>query len=71
MDKVDCLGEMCPIPFLKFKDYLENKKNFIIVVDHSCAKDRIEKFCKNNNIKYSIIEVLNGVWEIEILTYGI
>lgn len=66
MEIVDCLGEICPIPFLIFNKKLKESKEFTIVVDHSCAKEKIETYCKNNNINFFTNEPFNGIWEITI-----
>lgn len=65
----ECFGEICPIPFLKFERYLFNLKKdekFTMIIDHSCAKVKIENYCKDNKIKFEIVEPLNGIWEITV-----
>lgn len=69
MIKVDCLGEMCPVPLLKFKSemqQIENGETVMFVTDHSCAKTNITNYCEINKLNYEINEVLNGVWEITV-----
>ncbi|ACZ01194.1 sulfurtransferase TusA family protein [Streptobacillus moniliformis] len=65
----ECFGEICPIPFLKFEKIfkeINTGENFTIIVDHSCAKVKIENFCKNKNIRFKIFEPINGIWEITV-----
>lgn len=66
---LDCLGDMCPVPYLKAKKKLEGIKqgdSVLLVTDHSCvARSVTEKLEKE---KYTVDEeeVMNGVWEITI-----
>ncbi|CAM3232917.1 sulfurtransferase TusA family protein [Streptobacillus felis] len=65
----ECFGEICPIPFLKFEKIYNNLnegEKFTIIVDHSCAKVKIENHCKNLQIKVEIVEPINGIWEITV-----
>ncbi|MDW7662014.1 MAG: sulfurtransferase TusA family protein [Bacillota bacterium] len=69
MNKIDCFGDICPIPILKMQHELEILKpgeSFEMVVDHSCVIESIQDSLKKTNIKYEIEEVMNGVWEIII-----
>lgn len=69
MNKIDCFGDMCPIPILKMQHELETLKpgeSFEMVVDHSCVIESIQDSLKKTNIEYEIEEVMNGVWEIII-----
>lgn len=66
---LDCLGDMCPIPYLKAKKELAGigkGDSVMLVTDHSCvARSVSEKLAKE---RYLIDEeeVMNGVWEITI-----
>ena len=69
MVKIDCFGDICPIPILKIKKQLEITaidESFMVVTDHSCVSASIEEFLKTSKTEYEIDEVMNGVWEIII-----
>lgn len=70
MKKIDCFGDICPVPLLKMKNELKNisvGESFQLVVDHSCVIESIKDYLSNiQNVHYEIDEVLNGVWEITI-----
>ncbi len=69
MVKIDCLGDMCPVPVLRLKnvmDSLRKGEEYMLVTDHSCTIFNIEAFCKANNLSCDIDEVINGIWEITI-----
>jgi len=69
MVKIDCLGDMCPVPVLRLKtviDSIKNGEECMLVTDHSCTISNIEAFCKANNLKFDTEEVINGVWEVII-----
>lgn len=69
MEKIDCLGEYCPIPILRIKEHLKKSSKgepFMVVTDHSCVLQSIEDYCKKIKLDIDIDEVINGVWEITI-----
>jgi len=69
MNKLDCFGDICPIPLLKMQHQIENLAtgdSFQMVVDHSCVIESIKETLKKSTLIYEIDEVLNGVWEITI-----
>ncbi len=69
MVKIDCLGDMCPVPVLRLKNVIQSIKNgekCMLVTDHSCTLSNIDAFCKANGLSHSADEVMNGVWEITI-----
>lgn len=69
MIKIDCFGDICPIPIIKIKKQLEITEigeSFMVVTDHSCVSASIEEFLKSSKTNYEIDEVMNGVWEIII-----
>ncbi|WP_374015970.1 sulfurtransferase TusA family protein [Paenibacillus thiaminolyticus] len=69
MIEIDCLGEVCPVPVMMLKKHQEairGGEQVLIVTDHSCAKVSIGDYCRSNNLKCSVHEVINGVWEITI-----
>lgn len=69
MVKIDCLGDMCPVPVMRLKNAIDSIKNgeeCMLVTDHSCTISNIKSFCKANDLKYETEEVINGVWEVTI-----
>ena len=60
---LDCFGDICPIPVIKVQKQLEEMKEgeqFMLVTDHSC----VAKSIKDKYENVSIVEPMNGVWEI-------
>ncbi len=69
MHKLDCFGDICPIPLLKMQNEIEtlaSGETFQMVVDHSCVIESIQESLGKSSLIYEIEEVLNGVWEITI-----
>ncbi|MDM8533622.1 sulfurtransferase TusA family protein [Clostridiaceae bacterium HSG29] len=69
MKKINCFGDICPVPILKIQNELKITKtndSFMIIIDHSCVLESIKDYFKNTNYSIEIEEVLNGVWEIII-----
>lgn len=69
MIEIDCLGEICPVPVMMLKRHqkaIQKGEKVMLVTDHSCAKVSITDYCRGSNLKCSIQEVINGVWEITI-----
>lgn len=70
MKKIDCFGEICPIPLLKLQKEMKiMKKNdqIFMVVDHSCVIESVRDYLKTkNDFEFEIDEVMNGVWEITV-----
>ncbi|MBS4534150.1 sulfurtransferase TusA family protein [Clostridium sp. D2Q-14] len=69
MKKIDCLGDVCPIPIIKTKKGLQNiqpGESIMIVTDHSCTLEALIELLENRNVKMESDEVINGVWEIAI-----
>lgn len=69
MKKIDCLGEICPIPIIHLQNHIkkiEKGETIIIITDHSCTLTSIKDFCKNHNFTYNYEEVINGVWEVKV-----
>jgi TusA-related sulfurtransferase len=69
MHKIDCFGDICPVPILKMQHEIELLKpgeTFQMVVDHSCVIASVEQHLANSVLEYDIDEVMNGVWEITI-----
>lgn len=69
MNKIDCFGDICPVPLLKMQSELEHiqpGETFLMVVDHSCVIESIKDYLSKTKFEYEIDEVLNGVWEITV-----
>lgn len=69
MEKIDCLGEICPVPIVRLQQKLSQLKKGIpvlLVTDHSCTRQSVSDFCKLHHLHFKVDEVINGVWEIRI-----
>ena len=69
MLELDCLGDMCPIPILKLKqcEKMTKKGDQVkLITDHSCVLESITEYCNKKNFHLSILEPMNGIWEITI-----
>ena len=67
MKKIDCFGDICPVPIIKIEKQLKTLQKgevLEVVTDHSCTVESVTNKYKNHNIE--IEEVINGVWEIRI-----
>ena len=67
MKKMNCFGDICPVPvvrIMKELPKLEEGEALEVVTDHSCVVASIKDKFKDN--KLEIEEVMNGVWEIRI-----
>ena len=65
--KIDCFGDICPIPVLKAEDMLHQIKkgeSFVLVTDHSCVVQSVKEKYAHHPLSLEIEEVMNGVWEI-------
>ncbi len=67
--KLNCLGDMCPVPLLKaesaFRDLGKNE-TLMVVTDHSCTVESIQEYFEIRNCRLDIEEPINGVWEVTI-----
>lgn len=69
MKKIDCFGDICPVPLLKAKKetaQLQSGDEIIIVSDHSCTVESIEEYYHTQPFDMTTEEVICGVWEIHI-----
>lgn len=69
MNKINCLGDYCPIPLLKIKKALSElapMESVMLVTDHSCVIESIKEHLSHTSFSYVIDEVINGVWEITV-----
>jgi TusA-related sulfurtransferase len=68
--RLDCLGESCPVPLIKAKKKLSNMKSgevLIIEVDHTCAMSNIPEWAEKEGYQVHIKEVDFGLWEIYLI----
>lgn len=69
MNKIDCFGDICPLPLLKAQKEIKNlKKNepLLIITDHSCSAESLKDYFTKPNYSCEIEEVINGVFEITV-----
>ncbi len=69
MQKVNCLGDICPVPSLKAIEQLnrlQSGETVKIVVDHSCAVMNIREAVTKLAVGFGVEEVANGIWEITL-----
>lgn len=69
VNKIDCIGELCPIPLLRAVQELKkmNPKDILVLhCDHSCVAIDIEKWAKKKDYPIQCIELSAGEWEVYI-----
>lgn len=69
MNKIDCFGEICPVPLIKLQKELKelnSGETIMLVVDHSCSVEAINNYYNDTTTKVIVDEVINGVWEISV-----
>lgn len=69
MKKLDCLGEICPVPSLKAVEQLSRLQpgeTASIIVDHSCAVANIREAVNKLVTDFKVEEIANGIWEITL-----
>ena len=67
MNKIDCFGDICPVPLIKMQNEMEHMTSgdsLEMVVDHSCVIESIKEYLAKSEFTFEIDEVMNGVWEI-------
>lgn len=72
-NKIDCLGDFCPVPSIKTKYAYQNIKineKLIVLTDHSCAPSNIRDVLANEDCNIDIEEITDGIWEITIEKLG-
>ncbi len=50
MKKIDCLGEICPVPVMKLQavmDSIQKGEDYLLVTDHSCTISNLESFLQS------------------------
>lgn len=69
MKKIDCLGDMCPIPVIRSQKaftQLGPGESFMLISDHSCVVESIQDHFKGMPAALEVEEAMNGIWEIII-----
>lgn len=69
MVKLDCLGDMCPIPAMRLQKQLEAARPgdcIQLVTDHSCVPRSIGEYCQKRGLLCQVTEAIPGVWEISV-----
>ena len=69
MEKINCFGDICPIPLLKLKKSIQTLttgESIMLIVDHSCVVESINDYYDNSKHIIELDEVINGVWEITV-----
>lgn len=69
MHRLDCLGDMCPLPLMKLMQYreqLDAGESVMIVTDHSCTCESLVSYCKKQKLPVKVAEPVPGVWELHV-----
>ena len=69
MHKVDCLGDICPVPLMKLMQYreqIDRGETVMIVTDHSCTCESLLGYCRKQKLPAEVAEPISGVWEITV-----
>lgn len=69
MEDLNCLGDMCPIPIVKLKQCKalgKRGEQIKLTTDHSCVVESISDFCRKSNLSITVVEPMNGIWELYI-----
>ena len=69
MRRLDCLGDMCPLPLMKLmqcREQLDNGESVMIITDHSCTCESLLHYCEKNAMPVQVDEPMQGVWEITV-----
>lgn len=67
--RIDCLGDMCPVPVMRLKQHareLSEGKRIMLITDHSCVSESVKNYCKVLHYDVEVLEPINGVWEFYI-----
>ncbi len=73
MRKLDCLGDVCPLPLMKLMQYreqIDRGESVMIVTDHSCTSESLLNYCRKQHLPVQVAEPIPGVWEITVLPGG-
>lgn len=69
MEKIDCLGDLCPIPGIKARLAMEEMRpgdKVLLVSDHSCATLNVKEAVADMGCSVDVEEVIPGVFEMII-----
>ena len=69
MRRLDCIGDMCPLPLMKLtqcREQLDRGESVMVVTDHSCTCESILNYCEKQRFRVQVVEPVAGVWEITI-----
>lgn len=69
MRRLDCLGDICPLPLMKLlqlREQIDSGEQVMIVTDHSCTCESLLNYCQKQRLGMDIKEPVSGVWEITI-----
>lgn len=69
MKKIDCMGDVCPVPVIKLKKELpaiRAGETIAIVTDHSCSGREVVQYCAQMGLRCTEKELMNGVWAYEV-----
>lgn len=69
LHRLDCLGDMCPLPLMKLMQYrerLDQGESVMIVTDHSCTCESLLQYCHRQRLPVEVAEPMQGIWEISI-----
>ena len=69
MRKLDCLGDICPLPLMKLMQYreqIDRGESVMIVTDHSCTCESLLNYCRAQHLHAQVEEPVSGVWEIRV-----
>ena len=65
MNKIDCIGLVCPMPVIKTKKYFDSKdaKEVLVIVDNEVAKNNILRLAKGLKLNSEVKEE-NSIYNI-------
>lgn len=69
MHRLECLGDMCPLPLMKLmqcRDRLDRGETVMLVTDHSCTCESILSYCQKQKIHTHVHQPIPGIWEISL-----
>ena len=69
MRRLECLGDICPLPLMKLmqcKEQLEQGESVLLITDHSCTYESILSYCQKQKIHTEVVEPIPGIWEITL-----
>ncbi len=69
MHRLECLGDMCPLPLMKLmqcRDILSRGERVLLVTDHSCTCESVLSYCRAQKIDARVEEPISGIWEITL-----